>query len=914
MERLGLLFATNKPYPWNLQTILCWDRILVSRQHSHGDLEGQLGTRQALFYAFYCRSSFAVRLSQLALASIDLLPPKPALPPTMTPPDLDALFSYFTGNPDVNAVLTALDAATVRQQAKVFSSQIHRDHALLRSIIERHESKIQRRWEKKSKSQRLTVLLSAWPHSMPATHRPDWAILRRFRKEGNKANLRHHLGRHRGAFLWPYINQEDLVKTRALLLLLKSRARNHPSLFAGADAAAMNLGAVRNAIEPDILSAFVMMLNGMTSQDEYGKLVFWPVEQPDKIRDWFLKKQQFLPGEGLLVLEAQAGLLAFLLSCCHQILHDISPDKLASQEFPVEPEPAVKDKRAGTVDLLPSLLELAEEAPYTCQHLDLNNTISLLAAGLARTQDHIWTLREDPGYYVEQLVEDKEHRAELIKDVNGALDPFLKTDDFWAALIFVFLTVSLSKLEEFTDLHNQALELRALQAKHETRGEIKFGSALPSEYMTALLIFRKSLQQTADFYLAHLAPMHMCVRLGGADSAEISFQRIEKVDTTVLDLYDIFKVFSHQTSELGDLGYPIFADQVERLIRADPKAKELLSPLVARSIGELSILGECMRQIDTYPPWVREFAWAAHVSNKTVWIECAKKAQPSFDIALALSASKLEKAGIGHILGQPGRIGEYPAAKKRNKAVVEALQKAETNLDHFWAKIDELLITGLGSNRFLAGPRTLQRTSDWIEPVKEKAKSTTITSSSVDSITQPLSSVFLTPTTGSDDVSARNEILAAKAKTKVKAKSRGTPGPQASDVQETTVASPVSRDCHEVQDDQPTFAVDSRALKVFRVLFFDPSAHTTPGEVAWNDFIHAMGSAGFAAQKLYGSVWHFQPTNLDAERSIQFHEPHPHGKLPFLTARRYGRRLTRAYGWVGGMFWLKPKPNVKDTA
>lgn len=103
------------------------------------------------------------------------------------------------------------------------------------------------------------------------------------------------------------------------------------------------------------------------------------------------------------------------------------------------------------------------------------------------------------------------------------------------------------------------------------------------------------------------------------------------------------------------------------------------------------------------------------------------------------------------------------------------------------------------------------------------------------------------------------------------------------------------------------FPVDARALKVFRVIFFDPGANTTPGEVAWNDFLHAMDSVGFSAQKLYGSVWHFQPTKLDVERSIQFHEPHPQGKIPFLVARRHGRRLNRAYGWFGAMFVLKGK-------
>jgi hypothetical protein len=66
-----------------------------------------------------------------------------------------------------------------------------------------------------------------------------------------------------------------------------------------------------------------------------------------------------------------------------------------------------------------------------------------------------------------------------------------------------------------------------------------------------------------------------------------------------------------------------------------------------------------------------------------------------------------------------------------------------------------------------------------------------------------------------------------------------------------------------------------------------------------------MGSTGFAAQKLYGSIWQFTPTKLDVERSIQFHEPHPAVKIRFQVARRMGRRLTRAYGWHGGMFELE---------
>ncbi|KAI8240831.1 hypothetical protein K4K55_000301 [Colletotrichum sp. SAR 10_96] len=95
------------------------------------------------------------------------------------------------------------------------------------------------------------------------------------------------------------------------------------------------------------------------------------------------------------------------------------------------------------------------------------------------------------------------------------------------------------------------------------------------------------------------------------------------------------------------------------------------------------------------------------------------------------------------------------------------------------------------------------------------------------------------------------------------------------------------------------------AFKVFRTLFFDPNITSHPGQVSWKDFLHAMTGTGiFAAEKLYGSVWQFERTDGDQSR-IQFHEPHPYSKIPFVVARRIGRRLNRNYGWTGDMFVLK---------
>jgi hypothetical protein len=107
-----------------------------------------------------------------------------------------------------------------------------------------------------------------------------------------------------------------------------------------------------------------------------------------------------------------------------------------------------------------------------------------------------------------------------------------------------------------------------------------------------------------------------------------------------------------------------------------------------------------------------------------------------------------------------------------------------------------------------------------------------------------------------------------------------------------------------IDDVQPVFKVDRRSYKVFSTLFFQPSQSSQPGEMQWNDFLHAMASTAFAVEKLYGSVWQFSPRNLDVERSIHFHEPQSIAKIPFRMARRIGRRLNRAYGWNGDMFML----------
>ena len=180
----------------------------------------------------------------------------------------------------------------IRKEARRASQIIHDAYNALHAIVARHEETIQKRWMKKSGKQRLKILLECWP-GMSSHHRPDFEAFRKKQRD--------HGTKYRESFMWPYINQEDLSKPRNILLLLNARARHHPSHFAAADITAIRFGVVANAIARVFLNGYVMILNAAMDPYKYGELIAWD-DHPDAF-DWMHTEKQFLPGDGLLVLE-----------------------------------------------------------------------------------------------------------------------------------------------------------------------------------------------------------------------------------------------------------------------------------------------------------------------------------------------------------------------------------------------------------------------------------------------------------------------------------------------------------------------------------------------------------------------------------------------------------------------------------
>lgn len=792
------------------------------------------------------------------------------------------------GTPGALPLPQLLSPHQVRSQALPLSQEILHLWGKLHSIVANWEATMQKRWSKKTKEQRKQILLGAWP-GMPTIHRPDFDAFKNKRTPTSGSS-------RRPDYLWPHINQEDLLKPRSLPLLLNSRGHHPPAAFATADRETYRLGIISKAIEVGFLNEHVMMFTDRHTPITYGELIAWE-DNPDAF-DWLISQRGFQPGDGLLVLEVQARLYKFCVDCCKNILHDKSMDELETTIVSAGSEPALV---SGNESGLASLAAAAAEAPYRLpMNLNLDRLKSMLAAKLEDAEDHLWALREDPGYFAAQLADAKEHRLEQISDKRGRKHPIIddriRNSTLWQRVIGNSVVNAYANIEVWNVLLGQVVKLQVLKEKHNK--DISPSKDLPEEYAMAFYKFMHHLTQLAKNPIGVL-------KLGvfGSPPLRTFYERDpQNPDNTIIQvrrkgmlsknkvrdelLWLLGTLFSEDQLFLLDLG--ILMDELDRLLESEPTAKELVSSWAADKISDLAVISQCIQQIKLYQPWAALFEDKI-AEDRDVLNEDYSRMERLFAAILNVKISDSIAS-----LGAPSDSRfYYPVDKRRTRENTESMRTAEKNLDDFWRAMDRELVSKgavTSRTRSLLDGRLLQRTQEWVEPFKGQQEE------AVGVLPGSLADQMLhleRSTTSTLDVGSST---APKNKTKT----RGTSELPTADAD----ALPQRMESMKI-DQQPRFQVDKRAHKVFKTIFFIPSTSSQPGEVAWGDFLHAMASAGFEIEKLYGSAWQFTPTNLDVERAIQFHEPHPSGKIPFVWARRIGRRLSRAYGWHGGMFVLR---------
>jgi hypothetical protein len=103
----------------------------------------------------------------------------------------------------------------------------------------------------------------------------------------------------------------------------------------------------------------------------------------------------------------------------------------------------------------------------------------------------------------------------------------------------------------------------------------------------------------------------------------------------------------------------------------------------------------------------------------------------------------------------------------------------------------------------------------------------------------------------------------------------------------------------------PVYRVDKSSHVVFKAMFHTDNDGEPACKIRWSEVVTAFTKLSSAAEKLHGLAWQLTPRKLKLYCGILFHEPHPDDEVPLTLARRYGRRLARAYGRDGTMFKRK---------
>lgn len=336
-------------------------------------------------------------------------------------------------------------------------------------------------------------------------------------------------------------------------------------------------------------------------------------------------------------------------------------------------------------------------------------------------------------------------------------------------------------------------------------------------------------------------------------------------------------------------------DVLERASRNDGHARDLFTPRVRSLLSDLSVLVQCENQLIPFAPWVstsyheikkcvEDLEWEYH---KGVYF------LPILRGIIMTNSSKTPEHHSDRKFG-------YSIERRRSDETTVTLQTAERALDRFWHKVDDLTSSRQvylpeALIRLLQSNRVVQCNPDLAEPLKRESDSSS-------RACQTNVALLVSETYYELQYRTEQTIGPSRQQTpKHKLKTRGITNLQSDSTVELEDLSKLNLQAEQ----HPKFHVDGRALTVFRAMFFQPSCTAQPGEVPWAEFLRAMQSIGFACEKLYGSVWQFTPSTLKVRGGIQFHEPHPIGKIPFRIARSMGRRLTRAYGWEGDDFCLQ---------
>lgn len=723
---------------------------------------------------------------------------------------------------------------------------------------------------------------------MPEKHRPDYAELDIFNKSPDPATLKKALTAQdkevlpSGSKMWPFINLEDLLKPKSLLIFLNARGRNVPSNFAPTEEEFSPLAQMSPCGPEPELEKYLLQFSNDPNPKVYGCVS--PATKP--LEEYVPNKSgyEYCLRVGLHTLYIQQRILKFLVACSKLILHDYTDDLLLHGPTQVEP-PSTDLDIGGDIGHI-TFADALVISPYRNRgSVDFTRLRAYFNALRTNARDHILALREDPSYFAEVFIDISEHSIKMAHNAKGQVHPALGSAEFlmvkarelvieaytmfvaWQELYQIVDKLAETSPEDSKDRFSSLMSELNCRA-HKTSGLLHrmlsgYAACAPN---IRQFFFRKDDSETVGSVV--LIPSRIK-----------SFEEFRAVSSLLC-----FAPASNDT--LSDTNVYHLLDDMATLFRSSHSAKDLMSTRVSELFTQTSVVGECIMQ---HSVW----------SNTPQAYEIDKNAPHSHDEEFLDWLYHLDHCRLPVHAVNPfrGKLA-YPAHKVRNRSNVQSMRTAEANLDRFWECVDTFYEEKTGVSQHEAIRRCIledgqmQRTPPWEEPLDIRPKSAEHPAY----VYQPFSRILHNKAmqiTGAFDRLAIEEKIKPKTKGITTVPMIDEPAEHAPSVSEGT--------------SQQTFTLDKRTYRTMKALFHVALSETEdfPKAIKWDEFKRAMVRIGFAAEKLQGSAWQFTPgESLDVDRGIHFHEPHPDSDIPYIMARRFGRRLERVYGWRSEMFRL----------
>lgn len=790
-----------------------------------------------------------------------------------------------------------LELDQIRTIASTLAHDVFADWTALNATLKRFEALIQKRWLKKSAKQRRETLTGVYPN-IPLVHRPDFENFRNYKNR--------HISRSRTcdaeAHLTPYMNLEDLMQGHILLLFINSRGRNLPSMFASSDAERAHLSG--EWIERSEKDGFAMCFFDKKTPRQYAR-----VDKVSTLPRRIGTAHSVTPPYGLITLEIQQTIYRFLLRCVKSILHDVplADHKLAP--FQTEPS-AIQDPRIAWQSVSQTTLE----ADYCEPQVTGLMRYKLLVQGLRlNAEDHVWSLRDDPSYFLETLREWREYRT----------DSGPETPEHWRDVAAQMLDDATDALHTYTWLADVFASMRSLSAQvasanrntlrlapYEEFTWVLISKIIDSMIWKSMLNLHVSIPKSSGFRGQFQAPHDAATcklkgRCPSPHGCESSWNLKKGSTPAQCRAQKIFLMLSGNDPHGVQLHRlrPI-VQEAHYMLEHDPEASRLIDTCLLVDFFDLAVLADLQHCIWSFRPY--SDSWIAAGLEDDVYVN---KSQEAFwhrcnDLTRGVVM------GVRHAttLGDPldGRFS-YPIEKRRTAETVKQMQRAETTLKCFWDQVNTnarpygIILSAFFAWHLTSSPSAVRTTEDWDEKQANPAQRTHHSGSSSDEL--DYSKLHASP------AASENKKAEITLEERTKTKTRGEAKDQVDAVPQPERYPTAARVNPKVL--HKAIKIPRREFKVLCALLPSPATISqAPREVSWNDFISTLNTLGLVPEKLYSSVWIFKPLPaghglVTADRSIQFHEPKSvrHGnKIDARMVRRFGDRLKRAFGWDGETF------------